>query len=155
MYPWKTVKDEEMMTRLDYLQFPLVAASSLMIPQLTSNPECHPSVWYSVMLILLPTSLQFIATAVGTVSPFVHNGCIFASVAALCSPMPTNKIWWWKCVVGFSGSSYALGFLLHQCKPCKNATYWGYHEWMHLSVTIGTVVNFWGLINVAHECYLE
>ena len=153
MYPWKTKKREEHMTRLDYYQFPLAGAASLMIPQLTGNPACHPSIWYSVILILVPTSLQFIATVIGSTSPVVQTGCLIATVAAIFSPMPSNKIWWWRYVVLFSGSSYVLGLVLHTCKPCKGAKYWGYHEWMHLSVTIGIAINYWGLIKVAHECY--
>jgi hypothetical protein len=139
---------------------------SFLAPQLTKdggpNPidvagGCRPSVWFSLFTAILPNAIAlafiltgFAETPDGRAHPLSYVGCAVAAV---------GSTWYWGSTgnwgqVGWSvgcGTCYGVGMLLYvRTKPLSDV--WGYHEWMHVCVTLGFVLNAFGVQNIADTC---
>ena len=137
-----------------------------MAPQLTqdgsANPidlagGCRPSMQFTLFTAIVPNGIALVSiiagwaeTPDGRAHSLSYIGCLIASL---------GSTWFWVSTgnwsqVGWSiacGMCYAVGMVLYvRTKPLSNV--WGYHEWMHVCVTMGFLLNIVGVDNIARTC---
>ena len=158
LVPYKSSQVLEFMTRLDKTGIFLICGGSFVGPQLLSlsldSNLCKPSLGYTLMTVVLPITASIVGVLRG-MGPqvFVGSGIAFVSTIYFCynhAPVIIEEddtttdnrflIHTLLCAL-----LYGSGLVLYVSQIGGHKPIWGYHEWMHVLVTIGFLVNVRGL----------
>ena len=150
LYPFIAVSSWEVARRLDRFCILLVNATSYFSPQLTSLPSCKPPLWISIAAVVVPNAIGAVFALKGAQGPTVFIG---AGIAAV----PTTIFWasYDLLLATYSSTAllmYGIGLAIHTMQPAQPAKLWGHHEWTHVLITIGLVLNALGVIHLGNTC---
>eukprot|EP00797_Seminavis_robusta_P018565 Sro278_g106530.2 (193) ;mRNA; r:23675-24253 len=150
LVPWKSTVLLEVLTRLDKSGILAICAGSFFGgPQLLENISCKPPLAMAIGTVAIPLSLSTLGVACG-MGPIIFVGCAVAFFSttgwyiqhpALPDDNYTFVIHSAVCIV-----LYGVGLSLYVSQIGGQTKYWGYHEWMHLLVTLSFIVNARGLL---------
>lgn len=153
LVPWRYKKEEFIIERLDKCGIVAICASSALTPQLVEdNADCKSSVAAMVLLQLLPLGMSATAIWLGDESPRVFLGVVWAGIVAAVHAV--------RAVDGFDMLIYAvttltlygIGFYVYLKRFGGDQRLWGYHEWMHVFVTMAFYVNYQGTVRFSEFC---
>lgn len=135
----------ELFVRLDKTGILLIGGCTFWGPQLLTSEACKPDFLISLCTVAIPVGLSIVGVACG-LGPIVFTGVAVAI---------TQTIWWFGTQVHGASAMwhtvicailYGSGLALYVSQAGGHRPYWGYHEWMHLLVTIGFLINIRGLL---------
>ncbi|CAB9520755.1 expressed unknown protein [Seminavis robusta] len=144
LVPWKSEKFLEALTRVDKSCILAVCVTSFMAPQLLESEACKPDFSYSLATVAIPVTMSIIGVLCG-LGPVVFASCgiAFASIFWFYG-LQVDDSEFFYCSVGCL-VLYGLGLSLYAGQVGGHKSFWGYHEWMHLIVTLGIAVNTRGV----------
>lgn len=152
LVPWQYKEEEFIIERLDKCGIVAICVASALTPQLVENQEdCQSSVTAMVLLQLLPLAISATAIWMGDESPRVFLGVIWAGVIAAIHAVRVD---------GFDMLVYAIttltlygiGFYVYLKRFGGDQRIWGYHEWMHVFVTMAFYVSYQGTVHFSEFC---
>ncbi|CAB9515291.1 expressed unknown protein [Seminavis robusta] len=153
LVPWKSEALLEAITRVDKSCILAVCGASFMGFQLVESEACKPDFLLSVGTVAVPVTLGIIGVLCGF-GPIVFSSCAIAFV---------SNLWFlgWHVHDNLDAFYHTVGCLilygsgltLYATQVGGHRKYWGYHEWMHLLVTMGILVNIRG--NWTYSFYTE
>ncbi|CAB9515040.1 expressed unknown protein [Seminavis robusta] len=145
LIPWKNKRLQDAITRLDKSCILALCVTAMFVtPQLVESETCKPGAFYSLVTAAIPLGLAFIGILCG-LGPiaFASFICPFASNLWFYGVhVEDSEVFY--CMLG-GGILHALGFSLYASRAGGYHPFWGYHEWFHLFVTIGILVQVEGV----------
>ena len=153
LHRYRSKSMEQLVNKLDRTGIVAICLASFTSPQLASAARCRPPLAYTLATVVAPNTLGVLAILGGSRSPRVFGGCVVAAMAtgAFWSTVDALLVLY----TAASGLCYGLGMYLYVRKPCSASMRWGYHEWMHVLVTVGFGVNVSGVSYMAVLCESE
>ena len=155
LVPWESPGVEELVTRLDRTGIVAICGCSFVIPQLVVREECTPPLIFSVLTVIGPCLLGMLRIMWGDGNKpetlIVSCGIAAVSTITFLATVDIAAALWAVATV----SCYAVGMALYVFKPGDGLSIsrvWGYHEWMHVAVIVGFVVNIQALEYIANLC---
>lgn len=155
LIPWNSRSVEELVTRLDRTGIIAICGCSFMMPQLVANDECKPPLFFSVFTVIGPCLLGVLRVMCGDGNKpeTVIMSCGIASMSTIMflATLDVKASLWAVAAV----SCYGVGMVLYVFRPgnkLRVSRVWGYHEWMHVAVTVGFVINIQGLEYITGLC---
>lgn len=142
---WPSASLLEIMTRLDKTGILAICGCSFWGPQLLESSMCKPTFLVSLSTVAIPVALSVLGVACG-MGPIVFGGCGIAIASTLWfygTQVQDNAFFFNSLACA---SLYGSGLLLYVIQAGGHRRYWGYHEWMHVLITVGFVVNARGLL---------
>ena len=144
LVPWKSTTILEIMTRLDKSGILAICGASFWGPQLLDSHACKPSYGVAVLTIAIPVSLATLGIWCG-LGPIVFVGCaVSAGTSFYFYGNHVNDTDYLYYSI-LCCTLYACALALYVLQVGGHKTWWGYHEWMHLVVTLAFIVNARGL----------
>ena len=146
VYPWQSIRSEELMFRLDRAGVLLISMWSYLTPALVDG-DAAIAPGTAALCIGVPHLIALHHVAAGS-----RARGVFAP--SLLGQLVVTLAWWGS--VGAAAAlrwstitiaCYAAALALHKRFYNFHAVYWGYHEWMHVLVTVGFYTNV--------QCVLE
>ena len=115
---------------------------------------------YTTFTVFLPNIVAVFAilsgwaqTKGGKAKPESYFGCGIATVASLAfwgSQGQWRQVLW-GVACGFCYGGGMLCYVLERPGPVGQK-YWGHHEYMHLLITLGFILNYRGMLEIAETC---
>lgn len=149
LVPWGSVRAEDVVCRLDRLGVVLITVAGFYSTQmLPCAATCSPPhAEFAVPFVLLPNCVSAAMILAGVKMGTRPSPYSFAGVGLSCVTMAA---YWssssdWD-LLGFEAAVVALdaiGLYIYATQAGGAATWWGFHEWMHLSVGIGFYLNIY------------
>ena len=144
LVPWKSKTLLEGLVRLDKSGILAICGTSFWGPQLLDSHGCKPSYQVALVTIAIPVSLAALGIWCGC-GPIVFVGCAVAAGQSFyfyATHVEDTTFLYYSLVCC---TLYACGLALYVLQLGGHRRYWGYHEWMHLLVTLAFIVNARGL----------
>lgn len=146
LVPWKSKVILEALTRLDKSGILAICGTSFWGPQLlgVDSHNCKQSYEVAMVTIAIPVSLAALGIWCGC-GPKVFAGCGVAVISSLYFyGVHVQDAVFFNYSLACS-TLYACALTLYVLQIGGHRRYWGYHEWMHLVVTLAFAVNARGL----------
>jgi len=145
LVPWRSARVLEVLVRCDKTGILAICGTSFYGPQLLVSGACKVSTTIAWGTVVLPVGLAIAGMWIG-LGPIVFVGCAIAFGQTLWFygfHVDDSTFFWHSlaCAV-----LYGSGLALYVLQLGGSKRYWGYHEWMHLFVTLGFLVNARGLL---------
>ncbi|CAB9496885.1 expressed unknown protein [Seminavis robusta] len=141
LVPWQSRTLEEAITRIDKACILALCWTSLFLtPQLHESDACRPDFVFSLVTAAIPVGLGVMGVLCGA-GPIAFGGFFCAVASSMWHfGMQVEDSDVFYCIVG-STALYAIGFGLYGSQAGGHHPVWGYHEWFHLLVAIGSVIS--------------
>ena len=145
LVPWRSAWVLEALVRLDKTGILAICGTSFWGPQLLQSHACKPSHEVAMATVAIPVSLAVLGTWCG-LGPIVFVGCAiaFGQTLYFYGTQVNDDSFFVHSLA--CTALYGTGLALYVLKVGGHSRYWGYHEWMHLLVTLGFLVNARGLL---------
>lgn len=150
LIPYANLPTETIVNRLDKCGIVAVCCMTFITPALTSKPECNPPLAATLFAAVLPNGASAAAILAGDKSPRV-----FVGLVVCCCTMGVfvaTISWDMAFYIVTTFSLYAGSMYLFVARPGGKARWWGYHEWMHVMVTLSFYYNYVGVDRMVEEC---
>ena len=149
VYPWQSVSNEAHMTRLDRAGILMISMWSYLTPTLTAG--AHGPGWPAALtLIVAPHTIGLMTVLAGCSARWVFLGSALAQLTISYTWINVPEATHAHCWSLVTTMSYAGALFIHKVYAGATAVWWGYHEWMHLIVTVGFYGNIQCVLAVAN-----
>ena len=149
LVPWKSTTVLEAMTRLDKSGILAICGASFWGPQLLDSHACKPSYGVAVSTVAIPITMAALGIWCG-LGPIVFVGCAVAAGTSFhffFNHVEDTDYFYYSVLCC---ALYACALTLYVLQVGGHKEWWGYHEWMHLVVTLAFIVNVRGLWLMSH-----
>jgi predicted membrane channel-forming protein YqfA (hemolysin III family) len=152
LVPWRYKKEEFIIERLDKCGIVALCVASALTPQLVVDTEtCRATTIWVLLLQLVPLSMSATAIWWGDESPRVFLGVIWAGFMAAFHAVRVDASMLYYAMTTLA--LYGVGFYIYLKQfGGKQQRLWGYHEWMHVFVTMAFYVNYQGTVHFSEFC---
>lgn len=140
LYPWKSIKHEIIINRLDRASIIGVNSISFSSLQFTDNLNCRPNLIYTLITCIIPNFICLIFILFGKRNILIWSGSIISSITTSLYIYTIDiKLFNLCCITLFF---YGVGLYIFTFKPFeKYGDKWGSHEWFHLMTIFGFIFN--------------
>jgi hypothetical protein len=139
LYPWRSPMIEDYITRLDRVGIVWITMASIgLAPALVDDPRCRPPLAFSILTNAVPNLISAATVLKGSRSPNFIGGVALANVA--CALHWATVDWRFVMMSAAICATYCVGFWFYLSRfdfgRPVHAEYWGYHEHMHVFITL-------------------
>lgn len=153
LYPWRSPVFETIVTRLDRVSIIGINMMSFVAPQLAIDPECRPSMLFTLLTAVIPNSICAPFVLAGYQHPLVWSGAIIASATTGVFFYTLDSTLFTLCCCTLI--AYGVGMYIFILQPTwsgRTALRWGFHEWFHVIIVIGFGFNIATIHRLASIC---
>ena len=153
LYPWRSLTLETIVTRLDRASIIGINMMSFAAPQLADDPECRPSMMFTLLTAVIPNCICAPFVLAGNQHPLVWSGAIIASATTSVFFYTVDLTLFALCCSTLV--AYGIGMYIFILQPAwsgRVALRWGFHEWFHVTIVIGFGLNIATMHRLASVC---
>ena len=143
LIPYRDKHFESIIERLDKCGIAAVCCATFVTPYLTQSERCRPSFTFVLLTTLLPNLGTALMILANDTRPRVFVGCFVCSISAgvFVATLDTGALVY----ILQTFSLYGCSMVLFVKRPGGKCAWWGYHEWMHVLVTLSFYLNYTGI----------